>query len=255
MKETDPLFVTALARGLQVLRCFTPDRAELGTTEIAKLTGLPQPTAWRLCKTLVALGYLVPTANDKLRVGAAALLLGYAVVAQTEINQYAAPLMKTAADALGTTVLLAERHDAKMVIIQRSEPANVRRVMLHIGSTVGLTDSSLGLAYLVAQDAAERDRIVQMLQAEGMWEPARDPGRLQAALAEYERHGAVFMRYPQENFNALGVPVQPADRNRTLVLTCGASDALFTDEHLAATVAPTLKRLAGEIAPLLMARR
>ncbi|RZS81120.1 IclR family transcriptional regulator [Pigmentiphaga kullae] len=254
MKETDPLFVTALARGLEILRCFTPARGELGTTEIARLTGLPQPTVWRLCKTLAALGYLVPTANDKLRVGAAALLLGYAVVAQTGINDYAVPLMKAAADALGTTVLLAERHEASMVVIQRCEPAQVRRVMLHIGSTVGLTDSSLGLAYLAAQPPAERERIVAGLQAEGRWDADGAPGRLRTALDDYARHGAVFMRYPQENFTAIGVPVQPADRHRTLVLTCGASDALFTDTHVAATVAPALKRLAAEIAPLLIKR-
>ncbi|GAA0521890.1 IclR family transcriptional regulator [Pigmentiphaga daeguensis] len=255
MKEEDPLFVTALARGLQVLRCFTPGHPELGTTEIAKLTGLPQPTAWRLCKTLVRLGYLVPTANDKLRIGAAALLLGYSVVAQTDINQYAAPLMKAVADELGTTVLLGERHESKMVVIQRSEPATARRVMLHIGSTVGLTDSSLGLAYLAALDVGERRQVIGTLQTRGEWDPARDPGRLEAALADYASHGAVFMRYPQENFNAIGVPVQPADRNRTLVLTCGASSALFTDDYLVSTVAPALNRLAADIAPLLMARK
>ena len=40
--------VTALARGLQILQCFTTSRKQLGSAEIARLTGLPQPTAWRL---------------------------------------------------------------------------------------------------------------------------------------------------------------------------------------------------------------
>ena len=39
MKD-DPQFVTALARGVEVLRCFTAKRPELGTTDIAQLTGL-----------------------------------------------------------------------------------------------------------------------------------------------------------------------------------------------------------------------
>ena len=54
----DPLFVTALARGLAVLRCFTPRTRELSATELARMTKLPQPTIWRLCHTLRALGYL-----------------------------------------------------------------------------------------------------------------------------------------------------------------------------------------------------
>ena len=55
MKE-DRQFVTALSRGLEVLRCFTAERVELGTTEIARLTSMPQPTVWRLCYTLSKLG-------------------------------------------------------------------------------------------------------------------------------------------------------------------------------------------------------
>lgn len=50
--EEDRQFVASLAKGLEVLRCFTPARPELGTSEIARLTGMPQPTVWRLCYTL-----------------------------------------------------------------------------------------------------------------------------------------------------------------------------------------------------------
>ncbi len=52
-------FVTALARGLDVLGCFTPERPVLGASEIARMLGLPQPTVWRLCFTLIELGHLV----------------------------------------------------------------------------------------------------------------------------------------------------------------------------------------------------
>ena len=50
--------VTALLRGLDVLRCFTEQKKVLGSSEIARLTKLPQPTVWRLCQTLVKAGYL-----------------------------------------------------------------------------------------------------------------------------------------------------------------------------------------------------
>ena len=62
MKE-DRDFVTALARGVQVLQCFTAERPELGTTQIAALVGLPQSTVWRLCHTLTKLGLLVRHSN------------------------------------------------------------------------------------------------------------------------------------------------------------------------------------------------
>ena len=44
---------------MSVLRCFDALHTQLGTTEIAHMTKLPQPTVWRLCYTLQQLGYLV----------------------------------------------------------------------------------------------------------------------------------------------------------------------------------------------------
>src|SRR3954451_4297544 len=54
----DRKFITALARGLEVLRVFTPTEGLLGNGEIAERTGLPKPTVSRLPYTLPKLGYL-----------------------------------------------------------------------------------------------------------------------------------------------------------------------------------------------------
>ena len=75
MKE-DRDFVTALARGIQVLQCFTAEHPELGTTQIAAKVKLPQSTVWRLCYTLQQVGLLVPGREaDKLRAGPGVLTL------------------------------------------------------------------------------------------------------------------------------------------------------------------------------------
>src|SRR2546423_11863094 len=56
--QADRKFVSALARGLEVLRAFTPAEGLLGNGEIAERTGLPKPTVSRLTYTLTKLGYL-----------------------------------------------------------------------------------------------------------------------------------------------------------------------------------------------------
>ena len=48
--------VSALERGIAVLRCFTEDRRVLGPTELSRLTGVPRPTVTRLASTLVGRG-------------------------------------------------------------------------------------------------------------------------------------------------------------------------------------------------------
>ena len=53
-----PDFITALARGLEVLRCFRHGVTALGNLDLARLTGLPKPTISRITYTLTELGYL-----------------------------------------------------------------------------------------------------------------------------------------------------------------------------------------------------
>ena len=65
-----------------MLRCFTASRRELGTSEIARLLKLPQPTVWRLCKTLQDEGYLLPgQGGDRLQLSPSVLGLGYSALA------------------------------------------------------------------------------------------------------------------------------------------------------------------------------
>src|ERR1700674_743687 len=90
--------VTALVRGLQVLRCFDYGRKSLGSSEIARLTRLPQPTVWRLCKTLEREGYLVAEGGARYRPGLAILTLGYAALGTLDFAEMARPELQAIAD-------------------------------------------------------------------------------------------------------------------------------------------------------------
>src|ERR1041384_8142220 len=80
--HNDRKFVTALARGLEVLRVFTPAEGLLGNGEIAERTGLPKPTVSRLTYTLTKLGYLSHVERlAKYPRAPAALALGYTALA------------------------------------------------------------------------------------------------------------------------------------------------------------------------------
>lgn len=251
--EKDPRFVTALARGLDVLRCFTQERQELGTTEIARLTGLPQPTVWRLCFTLTQVGCLMPGRSpDKLRVGPGVLLLGHAAITFGGLGDFALPLMRPLADAFGLSVSLGARDRNSMVIIQRSEAAGIVNVNLHIGSTLSLASSSLGGAWLAGvhpevRAAAMED--IRQADPEGWPEAER---HIEEALADYGRQGFVFnLGRSHPDINAIGVPVISPDGSSVMALTCGGLRTRMTREKLSKQVAPMLKKLAEQLAPVL----
>jgi DNA-binding IclR family transcriptional regulator len=249
----DPLFVTALARGLEILRCFTPDQQDLGTSQIARLTGLPQPTVWRLCNTLSHLGYLVPGRTpDRLRVGAGVLMLGHAAITHTGISEFALPLMRQVAEEFEASVSLAERDRMGMVIVQRSEATSILRVNLHIGSSLELSNSSLGWAYLAGLDPATRAKTLIELRKHNSLNWDKVAKDIEQAMAEYARYGLVFnLGKSHRDINAIGVPVSSPDGSRVMALTCGGAKSSLRREKLLGRVGPALKDLARKIGPLL----
>src|SRR3546814_14440455 len=81
-EHTDRQFVNALARGLELLRCFQPGRAYLTNADLARETGFPKPTVTRLTYTLKKLGYLDSSdAMGKYMLSSGVLGLGYSMLA------------------------------------------------------------------------------------------------------------------------------------------------------------------------------
>ena len=76
-EHRDRKFVVALARGLEVLRAFTPSEGLLGNQEIAARTGLAKATVTRLTYTLTTLGYLTHIDRlEKYQLAPGALAIG-----------------------------------------------------------------------------------------------------------------------------------------------------------------------------------
>lgn len=255
--EKDPNFVTALARGLDILRCFTPGRQELGTTEIARLTGLAQSTVWRLCYTLTQYGCLTQGHTaDRLRIGPGVLLLGHAAITHTGISETALPLMRRIAETFEASVSLAQRYRSNMVIVQRAEAPNIVKVDLHIGSSMAVGHSSVGLAYLAALPPAQRERVLQELKQAHPKDWDEVQRNLKEALTDYEKAGFVYnLGRTHVDINAIGVPVISPDGQHVMALTCGGARSKLTREILRSKVAPALKQVASTIAPLLTGTR
>jgi DNA-binding IclR family transcriptional regulator len=247
-EEKDRQFVTALARGLEVLRCFTPAQPELGTTEIAALTGLAQSTVWRLCHTLQASGILT-TGRDpgRLRPGYGLLSLGYAALVQGGVAEVALPAMQRIAERFDVAVSLAARDRANMVITARAEGPAILRLAFSVGTALPISRSALGWAYLAGVADAERQKILRSLPD---W-PAQQ-AEIEAALAQHARDGFVFnLRQFHPDVNAIGVPVVGPGGRRVMALNCGGAVSVTTPQKLAGPIAAELKALAATLAPVL----
>ena len=106
--KEDRHFVTALARGLDVLSAFRSRDRMLGNQELARRCGLPKSTISRLTYTLVKHGYLEHTEDASGAPGyklvSAVLALGGAMIARMDMRALARPLMQDVADRSGDVI-------------------------------------------------------------------------------------------------------------------------------------------------------
>lgn len=220
----DRQFAIALARGLEVLRAFTPGDRSLSNRELCERTGLPKATVSRLTHTLTLLGYLSRGSDQRLALGAGVLALGYPLLAGMPIRQVARPWLEQLARETGCTVNLGTRDRLVAVYLDscRADRANAWRP--DIGSPLPLLTTALGRALILARPAAEQSAILNRLQV-------RDPARhlVERPLFDADRdafrqrgwtHSAGQWR---PGVHAVAVPLRQTLHPETVAINCTLS--------------------------------
>jgi DNA-binding IclR family transcriptional regulator len=245
-----PDTVSALDRGIAVLRCFTETRRTLTSTELSRLTGVPRPTVTRLAQTLVTLGLMKQEPEgDRYMLGPGVVSLGRVFLAGLDVRAIARPHMQELAEAASGSVYLAVADGLDMVLIEACRPrSTLLAPRLDVGSRAPIANSALGRAYLWALPADERQRMMESLRlARGSDWAALEPG-LKRSLEDAERTGySVSAGEFHREINSVSVPlVGPNDE--VMALNCGTAAFLFTEDHLRQVVAPQLLKMAEALA-------
>ena len=245
----DRQFVTALARGLELLRCFGPGDRWLGNQELARRTGLPKPTVSRLAHTLVVLGYLRHSrAQEQYALGAAVLSLGYSALAQMDVRRVARPLMQALAEHAGVSVNLGVRDRLGMVYLDTYRSASSFAVRLEAGSRIPLASTSMGRAYLCGLAGPERAALLaQVRQEEGRrW--AEVKRGIDRALRDHRRAGLCFSLGDwRPEVHAVAVPFVPDGEGEVLVFSASGAAFQVGRERLEQEIGPRLKNLVDNV--------
>jgi IclR family transcriptional regulator, positive regulator for flagellar biogenesis len=243
--------VSALERGISVLRCFDEMSNLLSNQQLSQLTGIPKPTMTRLTATLVNLGLLrQDAARESYMLGPGVMPLARAFLANLDFRATARPLMQEFSETNeGTSVYLGLHDDLSMVIVEacraRSSMISAR---IDVGSRTPISNSALGRAFLSICDEAEREDIFQRLQAD---DPNRwrllAPGLLKAlALAKLDGFCLSLGEWHRE-INSVSVGFKDAN-GEILSLNCGGATYMFPEERLRWDIAPKLHHLASTVA-------
>jgi len=245
-RESDPNFVTALARGLELMRCFRTGESMLGNQDFVRRTGFPKATVSRLAGTLVQLGYLRYDASlGKYALDAGVLALGYAYLSASDVVALARPHMLAFAQAYGVSVSLGKRERQEVIYLESIRNDAGVMLGLGVGSRLSLVSSSMGRAYLAALPAAERERALAEFAREFPEQWRQQETATRAAVAEAEELGyAASFRDWHPAVHACAVAFRPVGENELHLLSCSASYGSVGENVFHETLAPALQALA-----------
>ncbi len=243
----DPHLVTALARGLEILSCFNSSRPEIGGTQLAASTGLPQPTVWRLCHTMVRMGFLVPVRGEKLRPGLPVLQIGRAALALMPLVEAARAPMQAMADRFGSASGLGARDGGRMIFVQRCMSEAQLVMNLRVGARLPLLTSAVGWGLLAGFEPAERDAIVaEHAASEPRW-PQIQPSFARAMQSFRKDRFILNLGVFHAGYNTACIPIRGADGRPAFALSCAGSTTTHTRDMLRRQVAPELMAIGRQL--------
>ena len=244
----DRQFAIALARGLEVLRAFSPLDRALTHRELCERTGLPKATVSRLTHTLTLLGYLTRTPDQRIALGAGVLALGYPMLAGMPVRPIARPWLEQLARETGCTVNLGTRDRLCAVYLDSCRGDRGNAWHPDIGSPLPLLTTALGRALILARPPAEQTAILNRLKVDDPRRFRDERALLDAERDAFRRRGHTHSTGQwRPGVHAVAVPLEQQLHPETLAINCTLA------LHGGAGRAADAQRLVQEVVPAMLA--
>jgi DNA-binding IclR family transcriptional regulator len=245
----DRQFVTALARGLEILRCFRPGEAYLANTELAKRTGMPKPTISRLTHTLTKLGYLNFSADQgRYQLGAGVLALGYTLLASLDVRKLARPAMQELAEYAQCSVALGIREGLGMVYVEACRGSTAVTLRRDAGSRIPLGTTAMGKAYLCGLPPNERNLLMDQIRLDDKANWPKIKADIEQGFKDYQDLGfCLSSGFWDAKISAVGVPFIETDSARSMAFNCGGPSFLLPRDVLINDLGPRLVQMVRNV--------
>ena len=221
--DGDPQFAMTLAKGLELLSCFTPEKPILANTELSELMALSKSTISRFTYTLSRLGYMTTDKNSgKFQLGSAVLSIGYPLLANIAIRQIARPLMSELAEYAQGSVSMGIRDRLNITYVETSRHRSIfNSRMSDIGLSLSLAGSAIGRAYLCGCSPATRTQLLNEMQVKqpDQWKKHKD--NVLQSIEDYDKLGFCIAQGDiRPDVYSVGVPLGHLSNGELIVFNC-----------------------------------
>jgi IclR family transcriptional regulator, acetate operon repressor len=155
--------VQSVGRAFEILEVIAAQGGELSLSEIAASVGLPAPSAHRLLRTLVALGYLRQETSRRYALAPRLIRLGEAAAKQ--FGAWGYPVLTGLMEAIGESANMAILDGSNAIYVAQVAGRHSMRMFTEVGRRVPLHATGVGKALLTQ---LPDDEIVRILELAGM---------------------------------------------------------------------------------------
>ena len=247
-RTSTPDFVEAIARGLDVITAFAPDRPAMTLSEVAAATDLARPTARRILLTLEQLGYVRAVAGS-FTLTPRVLELGMAYVQTLGLWEVARPHLERLVGQTGESSSIAQLDGSDVVYVARVAVPKIIALRVEIGTRFPAPPTSLGKVLLAGLPADELDRALAEPSRAGVtprWQP--DRAELDATLRKVRAKGwALTDEQLAPGIRSVAAPLRDGAGRVIAAMNVTVHAAETSLETLTGQYLPLLLQAAGEV--------
>jgi IclR family pca regulon transcriptional regulator len=244
-------FVSALARGLAVIKAFTQQNQHLTLSEVARIVNLTRATTRRSLMTLEALGY-VDRRDRHFSLSPMVLTIAQAYLTSSVLPRIAQAFLERLSEQLNESCSVSILYRTDVIYVARSARKRMASLHREVGSRLPAYPTSMGRVLLAALSESElRDYFDQVSLTALTPNTVTSPTRLKAILKQVAKDGYCYAEGELEaNLRGVAVPLRNAAG--AVVGALHISSMQTTRTRMLKEFLPALLQAAAEIRPLLI---
>jgi len=245
-------FVSALARGLTVMRAFADQDSRLTLSDVARLVNLPRATVRRCLITLEALGY-VETSGRYFSLSAQVLTLAQAYLSSSPMPRVAQGFLEHVSERLGESCSLSILHNDEAIYVARSTKKRIGSLHRDVGTHLPAHCTSMGRVLLAALPEPERERFLKKPHERFTPFTIVDAGELGETLEKVKRNGYSLVDQELEiDLRSIAIPILNAAGRTVAAMNVSARASEKSKKELLDKFLPVLRDASVKIRPLLI---
>lgn len=148
--------VPGLARGLQLLACFSRQEPRLTGAELSRRLQVPRASVFRMLQTLEQMGYVERTADSAhYQLGIGTLRLGFEYLASMELAEHGRIVIDELRDQTGYAAHVVVRDGREVVVVAKAPGRSTLYSAIQVGARLPAHATVLGRVLLADLSLAE----------------------------------------------------------------------------------------------------